>query len=66
MILDSDNLLVPSGIATLYASARQTGGSARLWEHPQGRPFRLGIMGVMSNENAVTAKLPDKENWIDA
>ena len=42
MILDSDNQLVPSGVATLYASARANRGSAGLRKYPQGRSIRLG------------------------
>ena len=63
MILDSDNQLVPSGIATLYASARQTGAVLAY-----GNILKVdqsgSVMGVMSNER-VTANLL-KENWIDA
>jgi len=63
MILDSDNQLVPSGIATLYVSARQTGAVLAY-----GNVLKVdqcgSVMGVMSNER-VTANLL-KENWIDA
>src|SRR5208337_2141733 len=63
MILDSDNQLVPSGIATLYVSARQTGAVLAY-----GNVLKVdqcgSVLGVMSNER-VTANLL-KENWIDA
>ncbi len=63
MILDADNQLVPSGIAALYASARQTGAVLTY-----GNILKVdqcgSVMDVMSNER-VTANLL-KENWIDA
>ena len=59
MILDSDNQLVPSGVATLYASARQTGAVLAygniLKVDPSG-----SVMGVISNER-VTANLLERE-----
>jgi polysaccharide pyruvyl transferase WcaK-like protein len=63
MILDSDNQLVPSGIATLYDSARETAAVlayGNILKVDQGG----SVMGVMSNER-VTANL-QRENWIDA
>jgi polysaccharide pyruvyl transferase WcaK-like protein len=63
MILDSDNQLVPSGIATLYAAARQTGAVLAYGNILQVDESG-SVMGVISNER-VTANLV-KENWIDA
>ncbi len=63
MILDSDNQLVPSGVATLYESARQTGAVLTYGNIVMVDPSG-SIQYVMSNER-VTAKLLDA-NWIDA
>ncbi len=63
MILDSDNQLVPSGVASLYDSARQT-----LAVLTYGNIVQFdqsgAVTGVISNER-VTARLLE-ENWIDA
>ena len=63
MILDSDNLLVSSGIVALYASARQT-GAVLAYGNIVKADHSGSVMGVMSNER-VTANLLT-ENWIDA
>jgi len=63
MILDSDNQLVPSGIATLYAAARHTAAVLAYGNILQVDQSG-SVLGVISNER-VTAKLL-KENWIDA
>jgi len=63
MILDSDNQLVPSGIATLYAAACQTGAVLAYGNILQVDQSG-SVVGVISNER-VTANLLT-ENWIDA
>jgi polysaccharide pyruvyl transferase WcaK-like protein len=63
MILDSDNQLVPSGIAALYAAACQTEAVLAYGNILQVDQSG-SVMGVISNER-VTANLL-KENWIDA
>ena len=63
MILDSDNQLVPSGVAVLYAGARQTGAVLAYGNILQVDQSG-SVLGVLSNER-VTANLL-KENWIDA
>ena len=63
MILDSDNQLVPSGIAALYESARRTGAVLAY-----GNIVRLdhagSVTGVISNERVSPDLL--RFNWIDA
>ena len=63
MMLDSDNQLVPSGVAILYESARQTGAVLAygniLMVDPSG-----SVRDVVSNDR-VAANLRN-ENWIDA
>ncbi len=63
MILDSDNQLVPRGIATLYASSRLTAAVLAF-----GNVLRVdetgAVVDVVSNECA-TADLAER-NWIDA
>ena len=63
VILDSDNQLVPSGVAMLYSVALQTGAV-----HAYGNVLRIdergAVLGVFSNERA-TANL-QQANWIDA
>ena len=63
MILDSDNQLVPSGITTLYDTARQTRAVLTYGNIVQVDQSG-SVKGVVSNER-VTASLLN-ENWIDA
>ena len=63
MILDSDNQLVPSGVATLFAAARQTGAVLAYGNILKVDPHG-SVVGVMSNER-VTPNLR-QGNTIDA
>src|SRR5262249_18535349 len=63
MILDSDNELVPSGVAILYESACETGAVLTY-----GNIIRVdhagSVMDLIGNERASANLLT--ENWIDA
>ncbi|MGO9471736.1 MAG: polysaccharide pyruvyl transferase family protein [Isosphaeraceae bacterium] len=63
MILDSDNQLVPSGIATLYAAACHTKAVLAYGNIVQVDQSGA-VIGVVGNERASANLL--KENWIDA
>ncbi len=63
MILDPDDQLVPSGVATLYAAACET-GAVLLYGNSVAVDEAGTVTGVMSNER-VTANFL-KENWVDA
>jgi polysaccharide pyruvyl transferase WcaK-like protein len=63
LILDSDNQLVPSGIATLYDAACQSVAVLAYGNILQVDPTG-SVLGVISNER-VTANIL-KWNWIDA
>ncbi len=63
MILDSDNQLVPSGIATLYAAACQTKAVLAYGNIVQVDQSG-SVIGVVGNERASANLLT--ENWIDA
>ncbi len=63
MILDSDNQLVPSGVAALYESARQTGAVLAYGNIVQ-LDHAGSVTGVISNERVSPDLL--KFNWIDA